>query len=348
MCGIGVRVLAALAVLAEALEASAASTAGDERWLMTRGQKAKRASWKGCWTPTIFASTNSLSIMTLRHLHRALPLVLCLGLLPASLIAQQIPGMDSIPIRTRPADPMPDSLLFDARDAIVRGMVYFGAPDRKLDVDAALLQAYVKDRFGLPELCSMKEVLATIRENPKEELYKFLCLADTITFKPHFLDRKGQGFNDITVAGMWYDKLPDRSLLAERINEVPSDQVYMATHALWAISMAQHCFQAEFDTVMEQRLVAEVMDVMERTRPNWDDHAIEALAMAQYHDPGYVPPWQYIQEIIAMQNPDGSWNWVPDKQKVNGSQHTTILALWALLQYKPLAWPTRPRPMVLR
>ena len=106
----------------------------------------------------------------------------------------------------------------------------------------------------------------------------------------------------------------------------------------------QQCFDAELDTVMEHRLVEKVKAIMERTQPGWDDEAIEAMALAQYHDTTYVPPHGYIQELVNVQNPNGSWSW-NQGQEVMGSQHTTVLALWALLQYKPLKGQ-HARPMV--
>lgn len=244
-------------------------------------------------------------------------------------------------------DPVPDSLIFHARDAIIRALVFFSTPMLPLDPDAVLIHTYLKDRFGLPELCSAKQVIAEIRKDPDGEFYKFLCLADTVTFRPDFLKLQGENYNNITLAGIWYDKLKRPSTLVERIDASVIDDAYVATHALWAVAMARQCFHAQVDTLVEQRLAHKVKEVIDLADPQWDDQAIEALAMLQYQDPTYVPPYKYIQEIVDRQNPNGSWSLIPG-QEVHGSQHTTVLALWALLQYKPLAWPTRPRNMVLR
>jgi len=279
-------------------------------------------------------------------LHRfSLAVLLCIGL-----------GADAVQLvaQTRhPAPPMthmpaaaPDSLLFHARDAIIRGLAFFSAPELPLDPDAVLLHTYLKDRFGLPELCAAKRVIAGIRRD-RGELYKFLCLADTVSYRPDFLQLAGEGYNNITLAGMWYDKLQKPAIMKERIEASPINDAYVATHALWAVSMARQCFHAQPDTILEHRLVVKVKELMEQSNPRWDDQAIEALAMLQYNDPGYVPQEKYIKELVALQNPNGSWSYIPG-QEVHGSQHTTVLALWALLQYKPLAWPTRPRNMVLR
>ena len=242
--------------------------------------------------------------------------------------------------------PVPAEVTLQARDAIIRGLAYFGSPELPLDPDAVLIHAYLKDRFGLPELCSAEHVLAEIRRDTAGTLHKFLRLAEAVPFKPDFLKLQGKSFDNITVAGMWYDKLPKPTVLEDRIEASPLDEQYMATHSLWAMAMARQCFQAEVDTVLEHQLVEKVMSLMERTDLRWDDEAIEALAISQYHDPYYVPSYKYIQELVDLQNPNGSWSWNPG-QEVMGSQHTTVLALWALLQYKPLAWPTQPRSLVL-
>lgn len=275
-------------------------------------------------------------------------LVFGIGAWPAPATAQP-PHPGPLPPKAQlpSSAPAPDTLVFRVRDAIMRGLGFFGAPEMPLDPDAVLLHAYLKDRFGLPELCSAKRVIAEIRKDPEGGLYKFLCLADTVAFRPDFLKLEGVGYNNITLAGMWYDKLQKPSILKDRIEASPIDDAYVATHALWAVAMARQCFHAQIDTILDHRLVVKVKELMERSDPRWDDQAIEALAMLQYNDPGYVPPEKYIKEVVALQNPNGSWSYTPG-QEVHGSQHTTVLALWALLQYKPLAWPTRPRNMVLR
>jgi uncharacterized membrane protein YkvA (DUF1232 family) len=254
-------------------------------------------------------------------------------------------GMYMAPGRTHAQPPPPTP--FQARDAVLHGLAYFGDPTLQLDMDAALLHTYIRDRFGLPGLCQTSGILSMIRSDRANPLFKLLPIATPIAFDPYFLSPAGQT-DDITICGVWYDQLRDKRLLEERIKA--SDMVtkpYLATHALWAMSMAKHCFQAKLDTALERRLVQLNMDIITERRPRWNDVAIEALAMVQYHDPTYVPPRGWIQEIASLQNPNGSWNLEVGEASWE-SQHTTVLALWALLQYKPLAWPEKPRNMVLR
>lgn len=240
---------------------------------------------------------------------------------------------------------VPDSVSTKANYAVSLGLAYFNAPGMSVDPDAALFHAYIRDRFGLPKIDSAQQALARIRADRADPLYKFLRMVEPRRCELDFLDPGGP--DDLAIAGLWYDELEDPALLQERIEEAMLDDPYTVTHALWALSMAKHCFQAELDTALERRLVALNMEIMASHRPLWNDVAIEALAMAQYHDPSYVPPAEYILELMALQNPDGSWNWTANDPS-SGSQHTTILSLWALLQYKPLGWPVRSRDMAVR
>lgn len=283
--------------------------------------------------------------MTLHRFIGVLFLVAILGTLTRPALAQ-IPSKPMPPGVPAPGQ-APEVLNFQVRDAIVRGLVYFSGREMRLEPDALMLHAYLKDRFGLPELCSVEQVLAEIRKDTLSQLHKFLRLAEPVPFSPEFVEIQGTSVDNITLAGMWYDKIPKPSILMEQINAASLDEPYVATHALWAMSMAQQCFHAELDTIMEHRLVEKVEALMEHTDPRWNDEAIEAMAISEYHDANYVPPDRYIQELVDVQNPNGSWSWNPG-QEITGSQHTTVLALWALLQYKPLKWPTRPRPIVLR
>lgn len=254
-------------------------------------------------------------------------------------------GMINMPSRSLAQAPGP--VVMEARDAIMQGLVYISSPDLPLSTDAALFHSYLKDRYGLPELCTTNGVLAQIKnDRANQPLYMFLRMAEPIPFELGFVDADGW-INAVTACGMWYDKLPDKRMLMDRIDGLDLNDEYAVTHALWAMAMARHCFQAELDTAMEHRLVALNMDIMARHRPLWDDVAIEALVFAQYHDPSYIPPSEFIQEIIDLQNPNGSWNVVASDPN-SFSQHTTMLAIWALLQYQPLAWPVKPRDIVRR
>lgn len=261
--------------------------------------------------------------------HQALFLVLCLGPTPFQVQAQ--------------AD---EKLAMDARDAIVRGLAYFSGPELALSSDAALFHAYLKERYALPELCSSQAVITRLKEDrANEPLYMFLRMAEPIPFEIDFVAPEGW-LNAVTASGMWYDKLPDKRILVDRIEALDLNDPCCVTHALWAMAMARHCFQAELDTTLEQKLVTMNKEIMERDRPHWGDVAIEALVFAQYHDPSYIPPAAYIEEIISLQNADGSWNIVAGDPNSH-SQHTTMLALWALLEYEPLAWPTYSRDIMV-
>jgi hypothetical protein len=239
---------------------------------------------------------------------------------------------------------VPDSLITQVYQAVGRGLAYFNSPGRVPDPDAVLIYSYLKERFNLPKLAKADSVLAAIRADSTSQFHKFLRIAEPMTCKMDFLD--ADGANDVAAAGVWYDELQDPELLWQRIRDVEWNEPYQVTHALWALAMAKNCFHAQLDTALESRLVKRNLVNLESARPLWNDVAIEALAMAQYHDSSYVPPPSYVKEIIGLQNLNGSWNWVPHDAS-RESQHTTILALWALLQYKPLHWPETPRDMVL-
>lgn len=237
-----------------------------------------------------------------------------------------------------------DAFSTEIHKAVKLGQRYFANPQRPTDPDAVLIYSYLKDRFNLPPLAQAEKTLEDIRADSTGQVHMFLRIVEPQACRMDFLDEdKG---NELALAGVWYDELPDTNLLMQRIGQADWNDPYIATHALWAMAMARHCFGARPDTAVERRLVQRNMEVMEAKRPIWNDVAIEALAMVQYHDTSYVPPKEYIEEILSLQNRDGSWNWEPGDDKP-GSQHTTILALWALLQYKPLDWPQQPRDMVV-
>ena len=103
--------------------------------------------------------------MTLNRFIGTLFLIALLGMVNRTALAQVSP--QPIPPEALAPDQVPTDLVFQVRDAIVRGLVYFSAREMRLDPDAVLIHEYLKDRFGLPELFSAEHLLAKIRRDTR-------------------------------------------------------------------------------------------------------------------------------------------------------------------------------------
>lgn len=144
---------------------------------------------------------------------------------------------------TAPAAAQPvDSLILKTHRAVARGLAYFSSPRRVLDTDAVLLHAYLKDRFNLPVLVKAEAVLAQVRADSTGQFHMFLRLAEPAVCRMDFLDAGGG--NELALAGVWYDELPEPELLMQRIGEAELNEPYQATHALWAMAMAHRAWVA--------------------------------------------------------------------------------------------------------
>ena len=67
------------------------------------------------------------------------------------------------------------------------------------------------------------------------------------------------------------------------------------------------------------------------TTKEFDDLSIEAVAILQYAGYHYLIREKWIMGIIGAQTNDGGWLWNSTHKETN--THTSVLALWALLEY---------------
>lgn len=65
---------------------------------------------------------------------------------------------------------------------------------------------------------------------------------------------------------------------------------------------------------------------------HFSDLEIEVIALLLYANYDLNP--QYISQLISQQTPEGSWKEKPDEINDWMNDHTTVLALWALLEWK--------------
>jgi hypothetical protein len=122
--------------------------------------------------------------------------------------------------------------------------------------------------------------------------------------------------------------------------------------ALWLRIAIQNDYVHPDDSVL--KLIAyqnsRILDFIKHYEPQTDPW-IEAVALYQFNSDAPVLHDDWIRLIVACQQPDGSWT--PGKSFSSSSDHTTLLALWALWAYSQptariLPWNYKLRRKVVR
>lgn len=124
------------------------------------------------------------------------------------------------------------------------------------------------------------------------------------------------------------------------VERLISKNDYDPPHALLALQWAieQGCIDAR--TTEVEAIRARVLDnVAQLAHQVPQDQSIEAVALLSYAGAGQRVQSEWLQTIAAAQKDDGGWG---EHGKAPSNDHTTMLALWALLEAtregKPVAW----------
>jgi hypothetical protein len=236
----------------------------------------------------------------------------------------------------------------NVKEAIARCLQFFQSHKDEVTPDAYLVYQFLEDRYTIPAISSRSEFMdSLLQDSVAYATYRpFLSVLFPMDFDPQLLSIE-KGSNPIMIAGLWYDKLPERDRLNALIRSMDWDDGYMITHALLARAVARQQFNAPPEDELDGILLQCALDLIEAKRPTWGDLEIEALAFVQFAAPQFESPLTYLEEIAALQNEDGSWSNQGDTRGI-GDHHTTVLALWALLHHAPAEYPNNGRPFVLR
>jgi hypothetical protein len=232
--------------------------------------------------------------------------------------------------------------------AIALGLSFFQEQRDQIPPDAFLLYQFLKERYSLPEIGTNEEFLNKLRLDTTEydPILPFISMLRPMAYDTAFL-ALAEGTDPITIAGLWYDHIPEKEQLSASIRAMDWEDGYMITHAILARAVAKQQFKAPYEDELDGMLVHCALSLIDAKRPIWGDLEIEALAFVQFADPLFETPLTYLEEITALQNEDGSWSNQGDTRGT-GDHHTSVLALWALLHNAPAEYTNNGRPFVLR
>lgn len=153
----------------------------------------------------------------------------------------------------------------------------------------------------------------------------FLRFIDDSIKSPEAQVRALTGIDKVTAGALYCDcyGLPENFF--SDVNDIAYSRDYGTTHAIFALAIIaqRKCIYdaATYNNLMKTLLP--LLPVLIETRQPSADVSIEAVVMLYLSGNAAMVRPEWIQEIIKTQYPDGSWKY---------KDHTTVLALWALLE----------------
>lgn len=133
------------------------------------------------------------------------------------------------------------------------------------------------------------------------------------------------GIDRVTAAALYCDCYGLPETFFSDVNDMAYNEGYGLTHSVLALSIIKDR-KCKYDTVAYNTalntLVPMLQSCVENVHPD-TDMGIEAIVMLYITGNGAKVKAGWINAILKAQLPDGSWN---------RKDHTTVLALWALLE----------------
>lgn len=153
----------------------------------------------------------------------------------------------------------------------------------------------------------------------------FLRFFDNDLKAPESQVKLMEGIDRITAAALYCDCYELPGDFFTEINDMGYRGGYSITHAMLALKIVEQR-KCKYDTARFKKEIAllapKLEELVVRKEPT-SDMGIEAIVMLYISGNGNLVKPEWVTKMIAAQKPNGSWG---------DNDHTTLLALWALLE----------------
>ncbi len=142
----------------------------------------------------------------------------------------------------------------------------------------------------------------------------------------------------LTAISMFCNKYPLPDDFLKVLNERADKGDYQMAHAAMQLANALNlgCLKPgnEVEKLREKLVKALVAGMSaENASDNGDDFKYECMAMLYYLGKGSLVTEDHIQFILRNQLPNGGWAGYYNEGRNNANAHSSVLALWVLLEY---------------
>ena len=139
---------------------------------------------------------------------------------------------------------------------------------------------------------------------------------------------------EVQLRSVYCDLYPiDKNKMLKALYAEADKGDYALTHALLSLQWMKenNCFKHDEVTQLEKYIVEKQMELL-NDHQAMDDLTIEAIAFLLYCNYHNLIKANWLDKVIVLQQDDGGWKW--NSSELNTATHPSILALWALLEWR--------------
>ncbi|HRI27507.1 MAG TPA: hypothetical protein PK239_00760 [Chitinophagales bacterium] len=224
------------------------------------------------------------------------------------------------------------------RQAAEKAITYLAAPDSDMDWTISSVYSYLQRLYNLPPIQNPNHFLHKI-DNSDDLLrttgFRTLLQPDSPPNEADLLHYQPNTLEYSMVQALGCKNMHPGERYLQEISLLADFGSYELTHAYlilqWLKEQQCACVQLPYFTIVEQKILQQLLSFLHSPQNNWSDVYIEALALLCYsHGSYYIKP-EWLQPILALQQNNGGW--LPVAGYEATSAHTTVLSLWVLLAY---------------
>jgi len=225
--------------------------------------------------------------------------------------------------------------------AIVKTINYIKSKKDNFELSTGLFLNYLNRKFPQEKLPKFDDIYGGLNvfendEYEKQRLYQRLvnptAKISTSVLNDYTKNNPVEDLQYIMLAGMYCDQIPLTDLYWEKIKAQNALNGYFLTHAMLSLHFMEcnECKASDELSEIKQTQIIQLQKLIETTAIA--DLKYEAIAILKLVASQTKIKQEWIDEIIENQYENGGWSANLGKQTPN--DHTTLLALWVLLESK--------------
>ena len=228
--------------------------------------------------------------------------------------------------------------------AIQLGLSWMANHDSLINLEALIVFSYLERKFMAPAHFSVNTLLEKARSDPGSDFstsLPFLRLVQQTSPESIRLDKISDNLDRITSRAIWADHFPLPDNYLQMVENESRQGGYFLTHTYLALVFMKElghplALETQFAALEKEMVIAMLkeLNAAERNQNPFEatDIYIETVALLLYGGQDSHISQNRVLKILEAQKPDGGW--FQDKNNQYANAHTTVLALWALYEYR--------------